>query len=264
LPQPPATTSDRLRGSMDETARLDVDTMSLVVRALVLAEPTVPGGAQGTLSLLQRLCSAAVRSVPASGAGVTVMTEEGVRGLSVASDAVSERIDELQFDLGEGPCNDAFATRRPVLEADLVAAGGPRWPVYSPAAQDEGVRAVFAFPLQIGAARLGVLDLYRDKPGSLSSVELTQALSFAYVATALLLDGQQAAPLGRAADGLDDALDNRSEVYQAQGMVMVQLRVTLIQALAVLRAYAYSHERALGDVARDVVNRRLRLDADEE
>jgi hypothetical protein len=190
------------------------------------------------------------------------MTEEGLRGLAVASDQASERIDELQFSLGEGPCMDAFSSSRPVLEPDLGRGGIARWPVYSAAAQAEGVRAVFAFPLQIGAARLGVLDLYRDRPGSLSSQEITQALTFADVATTMLVDGQEQAPAGAAAEGLSEVFDYRAEVHQAQGMVMIQTAVSLAGALALLRAYAFSHDRGLGEVARDVVAGTLRLNED--
>ena len=99
-------------------------------------------------------------------------------------------------------------------------------------------------------------------PGSLSAEELAQALTFADVATSMLLDGQEEAPPGAAASGLAEVLEYRYELYQAQGMVMVQLGVTLVEALAVLRAYAYSHDRDLADVARDVVTRGLRLDQD--
>jgi hypothetical protein len=232
------------------------------VQALVSAEPASSDGPHGMVDVLRRLCTAAAKALSASGAGVSVMTDEGVRVLAAASGEASARIDELQFTLGEGPCTDAFSSRRPVLEAELVNGVMARWPAYSPAAHDEGVRAVFAFPLQIGAARLGVLDLYREQPGSLSVEELTQALTFADLATTMLLDGQQQAPEGRAAQGLDEALEYRFEVHQAQGMVMVQLGVGLADALALLRAYAFSHERALGEVARDVVTRRLRLDED--
>jgi hypothetical protein len=154
---------------------------------------------------------------------------------------------------------DAFSSSRPVLEPDLDSGGMARWPIYSAAAHAEGVRAVFAFPLQIGAARLGVLDLYRDEPGSLSSLEFSQALTFADVATTMLIDGQEQAPTGAAAEGLDDVFDYRAEVHQAQGMVMVQAAVSLAEALALLRAHAFRHARGLGEVARDVVTGTLRI-----
>ena len=230
------------------------------VKGLVAAEPTVTGDPHGTAGALRRLCSAAVKSLPARGAGLSLMSDAGVRGVAAASDAASERIDELQFALGEGPCMDAFTSRRPVLEPDLAAGGAMRWPIYGAAVRAEGVQAAFAFPLQVGAARLGVLDLYREHPGTLSAEELAEALTFADVATTMLLDGQEKAPPGAAAAGLDEALGYRFELYQAQGMVMVQMEVSLVQALVVLRAYAFSHDRDLADVARNVVTRGLRLD----
>ncbi len=230
------------------------------VRALIDAEPGL-SSAVGMVGVLHRLCAAAMKAMEASGAGVSVMTEQGVRVLAAASGTSSDLIVELQFNLGEGPCNDAFSSRRPVLEGDLAAAGA-RWPVYSIAAHDQGVRAVFAFPLQVGAARLGVLDLYRERAGPLSTGELYQALTFADVATTVLLDGQKAAPEGSPAAGLSEAAGYHSAVHQAQGMVMVQLDVTLAGALALLRAHAYSHDLDLADVAHDVVNRRLRLDGE--
>jgi hypothetical protein len=107
-----------------------------------------------------------------------------------------------------------------------------------------------------------VLDLYRERAGPLSTGELYQALTFADVATTVLLDGQKQAPQGSPAAGLSKAAGYHSSVHQAQGMVMVQLDVTLAGALALLRAHAYSHELELVDVARDVVSRKLRLDAE--
>lgn len=212
---------------------------------------------------LHRLCAAAVRALPASGAGVSVMSSDGSRGVAAASDPASGLIDELQFTLGEGPCVDAFSSRHPVLEPDLDHSAVNRWPMYWPAVQDRGVRAVFAFPLQVGAARLGVLDVYRREPGALSIPALRQALTFAEVAVTTLLDGQREAVEGEAPDGLEQALEYRLELYQAQGMVMIQLGVSLFVAMARLRAYAYAQDRRLSDVAGDVVHRRITLDRHE-
>jgi GAF domain/ANTAR domain len=235
-----------------------------LIQSLIAAEPTDPADGDGTVGALRRLCGAAVKAVPASGARLSVMTDDGVRGVAAASDPASERIDELEFTLGEGPGLDAFASRRPVLEGNLAGGGMTRWPLYAAAACDEGVCAAFAFPLQIGAARLGVLDLHRREPGSLSAEELAQALSFADVATTMLLDAQADAAPGQAATGLDEAMNHHFELHQAQGMIMVQLSISLAAALALLRAYAFSHDRHLDEVARDIVARTLRLDQEPE
>ena len=191
------------------------------------------------------------------------MAEDGMRGVAAVSEPAYEAIEELQFTLGEGPCLEAFATRRPVLVPELTDAAMLRWPGYAPAIHDHGLRAVFAFPLQVGAARLGVLDVFRAEPGVLSDGQFRQALVFAEVAVSTLLDEQERAAPGAAADGLDEVMGQRAEVYQAQGMVAVQLGVPLADALARLRAHAYAESRELGDVARDVVERRLTFDNDQ-
>jgi len=116
---------------------------------------------------------------------------------------------------------------------------------------------VFAFPLQVGAARLGVLDVFRDRVGSLTRVELGEAFTYADRAVNALLDGQEGT-----ADALDETFDHGAEIFQAQGMVMVQLGVPLAEALVRIRAYAFATSRPLSEVADDIVARRLRLERD--
>lgn len=230
---------------------------------LVEVEPAADDAAPGTGGWLQRLCCVATRDLPAWGAAVSLVAEQGSLGLAAASDVTSANLDGLQFLLGEGPCMDVLDLRRPVLVPELAGESGRRWPGYSAAAYDHGARSVFAFPLQVGAACAGVLDLYRDRVGSLSTDELTRALTFAQVATTALLDGQLRADRGHTPDGIDDVLDSRYALHQAQGMVMVQLDISLADAMARLRAYAYADERGLDQVAADIVARRLTLEQDQ-
>lgn len=219
-------------------------------------EPTVGD----VLSQLRAVCGDAALALSASGVGLSVMATNGTYGMATASDPATEHIEELQFTFGEGPCVDAFTTSRPVLVPDLVAGAMRRWPVYAPAIHDAGVRAVFAFPLQVGAVRLGAVDVFRTRTGSLSRAELGHAFTFADRVVTMLLDGQERATAD--ADGLDDAIDNRTDLYQAQGMVMVQLGVGLAEALARIRAHAFAEGRPLSDVARDIVARRVRFGRD--
>jgi hypothetical protein len=234
-----------------------VDERLVRVTRLVTAEPSRAGDRSGVAGVLRRLCSAAERALSARGVGLSVLAAGGMRGVAAVSAPAYESIEELQFTLGEGPCLDAFDQRRPVLVPDISDGAMGRWPGYTPALRGTGVRAVFAFPLQIGAARLGALDVFRNQPGSLTDGEFQDALTFADVAVTTLLDGQEQASPGTAADGLDEALGQRAELFQAQGMVSVQLGISLDDALARLRAYAYAEDIALGEVARAVVARRL-------
>ena len=221
------------------------------------------GDVQRTSPWLSRMCRVASGAIPAGGVGVSVMSDEGGLGVAAASDGLARRLGELQFALGEGPCVDAFAGSRPVLVPDLRERRADHWPAYRSAAAVLGVRAVFSFPLLVGAARLGALDVYRREAGLLSERAMALALAFADVTVENLLGAQAGSggPDG-AADGLRDVLDANYVVYQAQGMTMVDLGVPLADALARLRAHAFSEDRPLAEVARDVVEGRLRLERD--
>lgn len=230
------------------------------VRALV-ATRSVNG--DGTRGWLQHLCSAAVEALAVSGVAVILNTKDGAHGIAAASAPSAAELEELQVTIGEGPSIEAYATRRPVLLRDLDASAQRRWPGFCPAARDRGVQAVFAFPLQVGAARLGVLNAHRRHTGALSAAQFRLALGFAEVAVQTVLDGQASASLGNLADGVDHALDSQVSLYQAQGMVMVDLGISIRDAAARLRAYAFSVSRPLHDVARDVVAGQLHLDRDD-
>ena len=230
------------------------------VHALVAAEDVDPDVLDGTAERLDRLCRAAARALPASGVGVCLMDPEGFTGGVASSDAISALIEEMQFTLGEGPCHDAHATRRPVLAPDLED-GQHRWPLYAQAVADHDIRAVFAFPLQVGAAQLGALDVYQREAGPL--VDVAQALTFAEIATGFLIDGQAQLEGDELDPGLEEALQSGYRLHQAQGMVMVMLDVDATEALVRLRGYAYANERRLTEVVQDIVARRLQLDKDE-
>lgn len=152
-----------------------------------------------------------------------------------------------------------FGSPMLIPDLELVA---ERWPGFVPAAVAAGARAVFAFPLQAGTIRVGVLSLYRAEPGPLTPQQLADALVFADIALQLLLDS--ASGISGLADyhPLDGLSDSRVEVYQATGMISVQLGVTMEEALVRLRAHAFAASMPLDDIAGDVVSRLLRFDPD--
>jgi hypothetical protein len=196
-----------------------------------------------------------------TGVAVTVQLPATPREAVYVSDRVATELEELILTLGEGPSVDALRDG-PVLVSDLTDPDcATQWPVFTDAAVGAGVRALFSLPLRVGAARLGVMDLYRDKPGALERPQLADALILADTACALLLDAQRVGPApGRYVPVR--AGPHHPEVHQATGMISVQRGVSIAVALMRLRAYAYANERRLRDVAADVVARRLRLDAD--
>ncbi|HEV7759105.1 MAG TPA: GAF and ANTAR domain-containing protein [Acidimicrobiales bacterium] len=209
----------------------------------------------------KRLCEVCAHVTGVTGAGIMLMSGDAPRGSLCTTDGVSEVIEDLQYALGEGPCVDAFRQDRPVIEPDLAGLGMPRWPAFTGPAVEAGVRAVFGFPLQVGAVRLGALDLYRDRPGSLDDEHHADALVMADVAAQAILVLQADAPPGTLATELAAGADFHYVVHQAAGMVAAQLDVSVGQALVRLRANAFGNDRPVTEVARDVVARRLRFDA---
>ena len=196
------------------------------------------------------LAAACVRALPVSGVGLALMTDQGPAGTIAATDGPAVELEELQFTLGEGPCVDASRTGRPVLQPDLARTAPSRWPAFADGALEAGIRAVFAFPLRVGAIRVGVLDLYRDEAGPLSEDELTEALCFADAATLVLLHEQAGSQVQETTSPFDD----RAEVHQATGVISVQASVGLAEALVLLRARAFAEGRPLGEVAQDVLS----------
>ena len=211
---------------------------------------------------IKRLCEVCAEATGRTGAGIMLISGEVPRGSICTTDAVSTVIEQLQYDLGEGPCLDAYHHERPVLEPDLAEPAVPRWPAFTRPALDAGARAVFGFPLQVGGVRLGALDLYTDTPGALTDDQHRDALLLAGIVAQTLLLLQAGAPPGTLASELEVSADFRYVVHQATGMVAAQLDVSVSDALVRLRAYAYGNERALTDVARDVVERRIRFDGE--
>jgi len=188
-----------------------------------------------------------------------LMSGDMPAGSLCTTNEVSRVIEDLQYTLGEGPCVDAYHEDRVVLEPDLADPDTPRWLAFSPAAVQAGARAVFGFPVRIGGVRLGALNVYQDRPGSLSDDQHADALVMADVVARWVLDVQAGAPPGALAHELEEGGELYFVVHNAAGIVSVQLGVSVTEALIRLRAYAFTNGRLVRDVAEDVVGRRIRF-----
>lgn len=208
----------------------------------------------------RHICELCTRLLGVSGAGISMVTTTGNRGVVCATDEVSARIEDLQFTLGEGVCVEAVTGGAPVMVSDLHQPDDlavRRWPAFMEGVTAAGVRAVFALPLRIGAVSVGALDLYRDRPGRLTTGQLSAALAAADAAAVALLQLSTGAA-SSFADNTDDRAAYQMQVHQASGMVKIQAGVTIDEAFLLLRAHAFATGRSVGEVAKDIVERRLR------
>lgn len=207
----------------------------------------------------QRVCVAGVEALDSVDAGILAL--RGTRRAQEvigASDAWASEVAVLQYTVGEGPGVEAFTSGGPVLVAD-IAVDQERWPGFAHSALALGVGGMFSFPLQVGAIRLGTLEFVRHVGGGLTARQLNDATLISLLVTNGLLRHA-----GEAEDaGLEFAprpVTSFQDVNVATGMLAAQLRISLDDAFSRLRAYAYSRERPLPEVAREVVERFIPLD----
>lgn len=220
----------------------------------LLAAPTAPE------LETKRLCEVCAEVTGMTGAGIMLMAGDAPQGSLCSTDEVSELIEQLQYALGEGPCVDAYQQGRPVLEPDLRHPVTPRWLSFAGPAAAAGARAVFGFPMQLGAVRLGALNLYCDQAGQISDDQHAEALVMAGIAAQAVLVFQAKAPPGSLAVELEANADFHYNVHQAAGMVSVQLGVSVREALVRVRAHSFAVDKPLAAIAQDVVDRRLRFE----
>jgi diguanylate cyclase (GGDEF)-like protein len=151
-------------------------------------------------TMLDELVARVVELLPVTGCGVMLMGADQELHFVAASNAAVLALEDLQNELIEGPCLEAFRTGMLVAVPDVDA--DRRFPRFSPQASAAGLAAVFTFPLQLGDRRLGALDLYRDVQGPLTDRELQTAQVLADIAAGYLAGAQTRVELRLASEEL--------------------------------------------------------------
>ena len=122
---------------------------------------------------------------------------------------------------------------------------------------------MFGFPVSIGDVSVGTIGLYRRKPGALSADQLGTTLTAVDDIAASLLEQDTWTEVASRVPAVEDPPvrlgTGTPRVHQAAGMTMIQLDVSINEALALLRATAFAEGKALADLAIEVVERRRRL-----
>lgn len=192
--------------------------------------------------------------------GASVSTLGDVLGTEIVSTtgADARKLDELQFDLGEGPCWDAMRLGEAVAEADLAGDGVRRWPAFAAAAaQKVPAASIYAFPVAVGSLRFGAVDLFTKRRLVLSPHQTRQAGAMARVIGRQLL--REAVDRAGDADSTDTSRTSRRVVHQATGVVLAQLEITAEEALLVIQGHAFAMGEQVTSIASDIVERRLRF-----
>ncbi|WP_127819841.1 GAF and ANTAR domain-containing protein [Microbacterium sp. CPCC 204701] len=191
---------------------------------------------------------------PVDGASVSTLGDVLGTEIVSATGADARRLDELQFDLGEGPCWDALRHGAPISELDLSDGGMKRWPAFAAAASKKVPAAsIYAFPVAVGSLRFGAVDLFARQRLTLSSDQTRQATAMADLIGSHLL--REAIDRTKNPEAPD--VSTRRIVHQATGVVLAQLDITAEEAQLVIQGHAFAAGATVMSIASDVVERRL-------
>jgi hypothetical protein len=197
-----------------------------------------------------------LQAIPVEGAAISTIAEFLGNETVSASGPLAARLDELQFDLSEGPCWDAMRQGRPILEPDVRAHPNREWPAFSRALAEHEVGAIFAFPLAFGPIQIGAMDLYSGSPRELSSREQRESSILASHISRIVLDRA----IRRADEpeilGPEDQFSRRL-IHQATGMVLAQLDISAEDARLLIQGHAFAHSRSMRDIAEEILERKL-------
>jgi hypothetical protein len=228
----------------------DLDRTTLLAR---LARLIADDGSDKPLE--GRLCRAYLAIMGGDGAAITLSYTDIDRVTLCTTDHIAARLEDLQEVLGEGPGPTAYRTES-ITVADLRTDPSP-WPLFTDAARSiPGAAVLYAVPIRPWTdGVIGVLTIHQD------TTDLPAEEKARFLANAI-----GAALVENPPDDLNvvDPWSTRAEIHQATGMVLTQLRVSADDAIALLRAHAFSHNVTLAAVAHEVTSRRLRFSDDGE
>jgi hypothetical protein len=203
-----------------------------------------------------RLCRAYLSLLGGDGAAITLSYTRAERVTLCTTDDLAARLEDLQDVLGEGPGPTAYQTET-IAVADLRSTREP-WQLFTEAAREiPGAAVLYAVPMRPGHGLIGVLTIHQET-AALPDLDQAQFLADA-IGAALVKD-----PPPHEDDIRTGPWSTRSGIHQATGMIVAQLRVSPDDALALLRAHAFSHNATLAEVAEQVTSRQLNFSDDAE
>lgn len=214
--------------------------------------------ADSALTFDHRLCLVANELLASEYVSLALVVDH-VYSPVAATDNLGALLDEEQFAVGNGPTYDAQLSPAPLILADVHAhRAAVRWPIFTKIAEMHGVAGAFAFPLRVGYAYLGVLTAYRSRPGEPSAEQYADGLILASLATAELV--RREAGIGSEPGTFEPPLHHQSSLQIAAGMVAESLNISIVAALARIRARAFADGNPVHHTAQQIVARHLVLE----
>ncbi|MEJ1115418.1 GAF and ANTAR domain-containing protein [Paenarthrobacter sp. CCNWLY172] len=162
-------------------------------------------------------------------------------------------LDQIEQRLGEGPCVEALELGKPMIVSD--AAADQRWPNYCRTLTDEGYRSAMGIPLELGADADAVLDFFAAPADQFTPNTVEDARVFGDMAGRALRLAVRITTAEQLADDLRSALESRTVIDLACGMIMAQNRCSQVRAMEILKKASSDRNQKLHVVAENIVQR---------
>ncbi len=208
------------------------------------------------IEFLHRLVERSLELMDCAEVGLLLANAAGNLQVMASSSERSEALELLQSRNEEGPCFDCYRASVPVFSEDLLA-DSARWPLFAPAAVEEGINSVHAIPMRVHSHTIGALNLFRAGTGRLAERDVPLGQGIADFAAVALIQERTMRESRGVVQQLQSALNSRVLIEQAKGVLAERGNVSVDVAFASIRTFARTHNSRLSEVARDVIDGRL-------
>ena len=203
------------------------------------------------LETLDRVAELVTTALPvAEFVGITMMADGRVQ-TAVFTDPEAPEIDEAQYDVGAGPCLDAFRNGE-VCRIDSTA-DEARWPAFTRSCREHNILSILSVPLTADGVTSGALNLYSKAENGFDVAVVEQACLFAARASIVLANARAYWSARSKAEQLEDALRSRAGIEQAKGIIMSAMRCDPDQAFNVLVEHSKHQGHRLHEIATEIV-----------
>lgn len=168
-------------------------------------------------------------------------------------------LDQIEQRMGEGPCVEALEVGHPVILSD--AHNEKRWPNYCKVLSTEGYRSAVGIPLNLGPDSDGVLDFFAAPANEFAPDTLGDAHVYADMAARTLRLAIRISAAEQLADNLKAALESRTVIDLACGMIMAQNNCPQDEAIEILKKASSGRNEKLRVIAEEIVQRVSKSDA---
>ena len=221
-----------------------LDNAVRILSRLLLAEETL----EATLS---RVAGLACRTLEACDLASVTMMSDGRPSTPVQTDPLAGELDSAQYRSDRGPCLEAYSVRQVVR--GTIPDSADRWPEFTAAAAEAGIRSILAVPLVVSDRPLGALNLYSKTAEGYGEADEETAVLFSEQAAVACANAEVYWRTYSLTEHLREALESRDVIGQAKGILMARRGCTPDAAFEALRKVSQHRNIKLRQIAEQVV-----------